>query len=124
MTAIIGTVLLGIVVILSVALIFGAPLGDLTMGGQHKVFPGKLRLVLVSQLIVQVLFALILLQLGGYMEPWFSHKVTKIIGIILAIYLSVNTLANLFSKSKKERIFMTPLSAVTAVCFWINAIGF
>ena len=124
MTAIIGAVLLFLVVIMSVALILGAPLGEFTLGGQFKVFPAKLRVVLATQLLLQVFFAIVLLQLGGFMPLWFSHKVTKIIGIALAVYLSMNCLANLASKSKKEKFVMTPLSVITAVCYWVNALAF
>lgn len=52
MIAIIGAGLCLIVIILSVLLICGLPLGELTMGGQYKVYPGKLRIVLVVQLIL------------------------------------------------------------------------
>ena len=124
MTAIIGAVLLFLVVIMSVALIFGAPLGAFTLGGHFKVFPAKLRIVLAVQLLLQVFFAVILLQLGGYMSLWLSHKVTKIVGIAFAVYLMLNCFGNMFSKSKKEKFVMTPLSAITAVCYWVNALAF
>ena len=124
MTAIIGAVLLFLVVIMSVALIFGAPLGAFTLGGHFKVFPAKLRIVLAVQLLLQVFFAVILLQLGGYMSLWLSHNVTKIVGIAFAVYLTLNCFGNMFSKSKKEKIVMTPLSVITAVCYWVNALAF
>ena len=124
MTAIIGAVLLFLVVIMSVALIFGAPLGAFTLGGHFKVFPAKLRIVLAVQLLLQVFFAVILLQLGGYMSLWLSHKATKIVGIAFAVYLTLNCFGNMFSKSKKEKIVMTPLSVITAVCYWVNALAF
>ena len=124
MTAIIGAVLLMLVVVMSIALILGVPLGEFTLGGRFKVFPAKLRLVLVTQLLLQVFFAIVLLQLGHIYPLWFSHKVTKIIGIVLAVYLSLNCLGNVFSKSKKERFVMTPLSAVTAFCYWVNVVAF
>ena len=38
------------------------------------------------------------------------------------IYLSLNTVMNFFSKSKKEKYIMTPLSFVTSMCFWITAL--
>jgi len=47
---------------------------------------------------------------------------TQIIGIIMAIYLSLNTVMNFSSKSKKEKYIMTPISLTTAVCFWITAL--
>ena len=90
------------------------------MGGQYKVFPKKLRLVLVSQLLLQVFFVIVILQMGGHLPLWFSYKTTRIILIIMAVYLSLNVLMNLVSKSKKERLIMTPLSLIAAVCFWIT----
>ena len=122
MISIIGAGAFSIVIILSIPIICGLQLGELTMGGQYKVFPPKLRIVLVTQLILQVFFVLIILQMGEIIPLLFSYNVTKIIGIVMAIYLSVNTVMNLISKSKKEKYIMTPLSFVTAICFWITAL--
>ena len=58
----------------------------------------------------------------GGVPLWFSKKVTKIICIVMAVYLSLNTVMNFVSKSKKEKCIMTPLSFVAAVCFWITAL--
>lgn len=112
-----------IVIILSVLLICGLPLGELTMGGQYKVYPGKLRIVLVVQLLLQAFFVITILQAGEIMPLWFSENVTKIICTIMAVYLSLNTVMNLISKSKKEKYVMTPLSLMTAICFWITALN-
>ena len=122
MISIIGAGAFSIVIILSILIICGLPLGELTMGGQYKVFPPKLRIVLVTQLILQVFFVLIILQMGEIIPLLFSYNVTKIIGIVMVIYLSVNTVMNLVSRSKKEKYIMTPLSFVTAICFWITAL--
>ena len=122
MISIIGAGALSIGIILSILIICGLPLGELTMGGQYKVFPQKLRIVLVAQLILQVFFVLIILQMGEHLPLWFSYHVTKIIGNVLAIYLSLNTVMNLISKSKKEKYIMTPLSFVTSICFWITSL--
>ena len=103
MISIIGAGAFSIVIILSILIICGLPLGELTMGGQYKVFPQKLRIVLVTQLILQVFFVLIILQMGEIIPLLFSYNVTKIIGIVMAIYLSLNTFMNLISKSKKEK---------------------
>lgn len=40
----------------------------------------------------------------------------------MAVYLSLNTVINFISKSKKEKYIITPLSFVTAICFWITAL--
>lgn len=122
MISIIGASIFSIVIILSVLLICGLPLGELTMGGQYKVFPKKLRIVLVIQLFIQIFFIVIILQMGGLISLWFSDKVTRIICIIMAVYLSLNTVMNFISKSKKEKYIMTPISLVSAICFWITAL--
>ena len=122
MISIIGAGAFSIVIILSILIICGLPLGELTMGGQYKVFPPKLRIVLVTQLILQVFFVLIILQMGEIIPLLFSYNVTKVIGIVMAVYLSLNTVMNLISKSKKEKYIMTPLSFVSAICFWITAL--
>lgn len=122
MIAIIGAGLCLIVIILSVLLICGLPLGELTMGGQYKVYPGKLRIVLVVQLILQVFFVITILQAGGFMPLWFSYESTKIVCIVMAVYLSLNVILNFISKSKKEKYVITPLSLMTAICFWITAL--
>ena len=119
MLAIIGAGVFSIVIVLSFLIVCGFPLGELTMGGQYKVFPKKLRIILVMQLILQIFFVVIVLQMGGLIPFWFSENATKIICIIMAVYLSFNTIMNFISKSKKEKYIMTPLSAISAVCFWI-----
>lgn len=122
MIAIIGAGAFSVVIVLSILIIFGLPLGEFTMGGQYKVFPKKLRMVLVSQLILQIFFVIVILQMDGYIPLWFSAGVTRIIGIVMAVYLSLNTIMNFISKSKKEKYVMTPLSFVAAICFWITAL--
>ena len=122
MAAIIGAAAFSIVIVLSFLIICGLPLGELTMGGQYRVFPKKLRILLVTQLILQIFFVIVVLQMGGWISLWFYAYVTKIICIVMAVYLSLNTLMNLVSKSKKEKYIMTPLSFISAICFWITAL--
>ena len=94
MIAIIGASIFSIVIVLSFLIICGLPLGELTMGGQYKVFPKKLRIILMIQLILQMFFVVIILQMGGFMPLWFSDNTTKIIYIVMAVYLSFNTVMN------------------------------
>lgn len=120
-TAIIGTVLFSIIIILTVLVACGLPLGEFTMGGQYKVLPKLFRILALLMLPIQVFAIIIVLQTGGCIPLWFSFNTAKIICIIYAVYLTLNTLMNSFSKSKKERYFMTPISLLAAVCFWLTA---
>lgn len=122
MVSVLGASTFSIVIVLSILIICGLPIGELTMGGQYKIFPKKLRIILVIQLILQIFFVIIILQMGEFIPLWFSDKVTKIIGIVMAIYLSLNTVMNFVSKSKKEKYIMTPLSLISVICFWITAL--
>lgn len=71
MTAIIGASVFSIVIILSFLIICGLPLGELTMGGQYKIFPKKLRIILMAQLILQLFFVIIILQEGEFIPLCF-----------------------------------------------------
>ena len=122
MIALIGACAFSVVIILSVLIIIGLPLGELTMGGKYKVFPKKLRIVLFTQLLLQIFFVIIILQKGDIIPLWFSYNVTKVISICMAVYLSLNALMNLVSTSKKEKYIMTPLSVIAAICFWLTAL--
>ena len=124
MAAVIGACTFSVIIILSILIICGLPLGELTMGGRFSVFPKKLRLLLIVQLVLQIFFMVIILQTGGFLGLFFSHKVTKLIGIIMAAYLSLNVIVNAISNSKKEKYIITPLSLVSAICFWITVLKF
>lgn len=122
MVSIIGACAFGVVLVLSILVICGLPLSELTMGGKYKTFPPKMRIVLVAQLVLQTFFVVIILQMGGWIPLWFSVNATRIIGIVMSVYLSLNTIMNFVSKSKKEKYVMTPLSLITAICFWTTAL--
>jgi len=119
--AILGAVIFGVIATMTVLVACGLPLGEFTMGGQHKVLPKNLRVAAVISVAVQIFAMIIILQAGGFISLWFSFKVTKYICFYFAAYLSLNTIMNMISKSRKERFVMTPLSLIAGICFWITA---
>lgn len=58
--------------------------------------------MLVFQLILQMFFIIIILQMGGYMPLWFLYNVTRIICVVMSVYLSLNTCVNFFKKKERE----------------------
>lgn len=122
MYSLVGAIIFLGIAVMTVLVACGLPLGEFTMGGQYKVYPKKLRMLLITQLVLQIFFVIVILQMGGWVPSWFSSNITRIIGIVMAIYLSLNTIMNSISKSKKEKYVMTPLSLITAICFWITAL--
>lgn len=121
MLSILGAVLFGIIAIMTVLAACGLPLGEFTMGGQHKNLPKKFRIAAVISFAVQIFAMIIVLQAGGFISLWLSFKATKYICFFFAAYLSLNTIMNMISKSRKEKYVMTPLSLIAGFCFWITA---
>ena len=121
MFSILGAVLFGIIAMMTVLVACGLPLGEFTMGGQHKILPKKLRIVAVIWVAIQIFAMIIILQAGGFISLWWSFKVTKYICFFFAAYLSLNTIMNMLSKSSKEKYMMTPISLIAGICFWITA---
>lgn len=119
----IGAVLLGVVIVMSVLLICGLPLGEFSMGGRFgKVWPPKVRVVAISQLLTQC-FALYIILAGGAILPYFINlTVTRVICYVFAAFFLGNTIMNAISPSKKEKFVMTPMSLAAFVCFLITAI--
>ena len=121
MFSILGAILFGVIATITVLVACGLPLGEFTMGGQHKILPKKLRVVAVISVAIQIFAMIIILQAGGFIPLWLSFKVTKYICFFFAAYLSLNTIMNMISKSRKEKYVMTPLSFIAGICFWITA---
>lgn len=117
MLSILGAVLFGVIAIMTVLVACGLPLGEFTMGGQHKILPKKFRIVAVISFAVQIFAMIIVLQAGGFISLWLSFKATKYICFFFAAYLSLNTIMNMISKSRKEKYVMTPLSLIAGICF-------
>ena len=121
MFSILGAVLFGVIAIMTVLVACGLPLGEFTMGGQHKILPKNFRVMAVISVGIQIFAMIIILQAGGFISLWLSFKVTKYICFFFAVYLSLNTIMNMISKSRKEKYVMTPLSFIAGICFWITA---
>ena len=121
MFSILGAVLFGIIATMTVLVACGLPLGEFTMGGQHKILPKKFRVMAVISVAIQIFAMIIILQAGGFIPLWLSFGATKYICFFFAAYLSLNTIMNMISKSRKERYVMTPLSLIATICFWITA---
>ena len=119
----IGALQLAAVIILSILLLCGLPLGELTMGGRYKVWPRKLRPVAASQLAVQIFALYILLAASGTLPCFISENVTKIICFVFAGFFLGNTVMTFLSTSKKEKYIMTPMSAVSSICFLLAGLG-
>lgn len=125
MATVIGTILTLGIIVLQILLCLGYPFGEYAMGGKFKVYPIRMRIGNLFSILILLFFNLVLLQLGHIESiALFSNNVCKTIGYCIAGYLLLNTIMNACSRSRKERIVMTPVSFITAICFLYSAYNY
>lgn len=122
-TAWIGSVTFFSVMIIYILLVLGLPLGEFAMGGKHKVLPVKLRIACAVSILVQIFAILVLMQLGNILSVGLPHGFARGAGYFFSFYLVINSFMNGISNSKKEKLFVTPLSVITAFCFFFTTIN-
>ena len=117
--AIIVAILFVSIAVFQVLLSLGYPLGEYAMGGYYKVLPKKLRIAGAVNALILLFMGFVFLQHANvFIGVGFLS--TNILVWVITIYLGINTIANLISRSKKERFVMTPLSCFTFVlCLFI-----
>ena len=114
--------ILAVLGIFQVALIAGVPIGRFAWGGYHEVLPRKLRAGSLIAVLLYAVFAEFALDKAGVV----SILPSSIVGIgmwIITGYFTLGVLANALSKSKSERLVMTPVALVLAVLFAIISLG-
>lgn len=115
------TILLGLS-IFQVLLILGKPLGEYAWGGKDKILPKHLRIASVFSIILYVLFAVFLVSKAGLLELITTQPLLNIGMWVFAGYFMLGIVMNAISRSKKERILMTPIALFLALIFTIVAL--
>lgn len=110
-------------IILNIALACGAPWGAYAMNAQHKVIPPELRKAFIVPTCLQFVALFVLLSAGGILPEIIPFLITRILSFFFALYVTFYTATVLFSTSCKERTVMGSFAVVSAVCFWIVAVG-
>lgn len=121
-SAIVAVLLVVVVVIFQIALALGAPFGRAAWGGRHDgALPPRLRIASgVSALIIYPLIAVAVLEVSGVADwdvvPWSDSAVMwALTGLFV-----LGGLANLASRSPRER-YWAPVSLAIAICCAIVA---
>ncbi|MCK0472478.1 hypothetical protein [Halalkalibacter sp. APA_J-10(15)] len=118
-SSVIVAILFVSVAVFQVILSLGYPFGEFAMGGYYKVLPKKFRIVSAFNAVILLFMGLVFLQHTNVLN-WSYFLSTNILVWVITIFLGVNTIANLISQSKKERLIMTPLSGFTFIlCLFI-----
>lgn len=109
--------------IFQLLLAIGKPLGRFAYGGKHETLPKNLKIMSLVAIGIFVFGSISVLVRVGIISIIPDSIVFVIVVWVLAFYLSLNTLANLASKSKSEKKVMTPISLSLAICLFIVAIA-
>ena len=105
------------------ALIGGAPLGRLAWGGQHKVLPTGLRIGSALSIVLYAVFGYAAAAKAGLVLPLVNEGVTSISIWVLTAYFALGVIMNGISRSKPERLVMTPTAMVLTALYLILALG-
>jgi hypothetical protein len=110
-SAIAAVVLLAALAVFQMALVVGAPLGHLAWGGRHRVLPSRLRIGSAVSTALYAVFAVVI---------WAAVSRSSAVGEIgiwvLTAFFAVGVLMNAVSPSRPERLLMTPVALVLALC--------
>ena len=102
-----------IVIAFQLALMLGAPWGQLTLGGKYaKVLPAQARLICLCTTLILCAFVVVVLVRAGLILPHWFVMSQQLIWVIV-IYCFVGVIANALTPSRYERIVWLP--ATTAL---------
>jgi hypothetical protein len=97
-----------IVVAFQLALMLGAPWGQLTLGGKYTgALPNHMRLVCLLTTVIFLAFVMVVLTRAGWILPhWFAVSTQLIWAVVL--YCFVGVIANALTPSRYERMLWLP----------------
>jgi len=116
---VIAALLLVLLCVFQAALASGAPVGHYAWGGQHRVLPTNLRIGSGVTVLIYLALAVVALGAAGVIA-WSPPG-----ALVWAVFglLALGIVMNAISRSKPERMVMTPFVTVLAACFLILALG-
>jgi hypothetical protein len=120
--AIAFTALSTVTVLFQLALVCGAPWGEVTMGGRYRgALPRRIRVAPALSAVLIVGFAAVVLARAGMAFVDLHNLSTKLIWVVVA-YCVVGSLVNYITPSKRERALWFPVVAVMLACSLVVAL--
>jgi hypothetical protein len=123
LSAILAAFVLVSVAIFQILLAFKLPLGRAAWGGTYRVLPLRLRIASALSALPLALAAWIVLARTGVVAIPLQPSAVRIGTWIAFSILALNTVANLASRSRIERVVMTPAAFVCSVCLLVAALS-
>ena len=117
----VAVAVLGCLAVFQLLLVAGAPLGRFAWGGQHTVLPTGLRISSVVSIAIYAVVTLFVLQAAGVLDV-LPERVMGVAMWVLTGYFVLGVALNLASRSRPERMVMTPVALVLAICCLVLAL--
>ncbi|MCW2703149.1 MAG: conserved rane protein of unknown function [Blastococcus sp.] len=122
MTAtVVALALLAALAVFQGLLVAGLPLGRFAWGGQNEVLPGGLRIGSAVSVALYAVFAVLILQAAGHLSL-LPDGVAGVAIWVLAGYFVLGIGLNAASRSRPERLVMTPVVAILAAACLVLAL--
>lgn len=114
--AVLACVVLAALAGFQLALALGAPWGRFAWGGQHeRELPRPLRIASAASIVLYGLFAALLLDRARLVDL-LPDTLSRVGTWVLVGYLALGVVMNGISRSRSERMVMTPTVVVLLVC--------
>lgn len=107
--------------VFQLALAAGAPLGRFAWGGKHNTLPTALRIASAASIGVYAWCGAVIADAAGVLEL-FDGTWPRTAAAVLSGYFGAGVILNALSRSRPERIVMTPVAAALASLFLIVAL--
>ena len=117
------TIILAVLAAFQASLAAGAPLGHFAWGGQHRILPPALRIGSLVAIVIYAAIAAIALQKAGLVALLPGGDWIGIAAWVAAAYLATGIPLNAISRSRSERLTMTPLVTLLFALVLIVALG-
>lgn len=112
------------VALFQLALVFGAPMGEYTLGGQNPgKLPRNLRIASAVSMMVNLAIAGHYLAQTGSLTTLLPRDLNQIANWALVGFNILGLIMNSISRSKKERQMWVPVLLLTVACSVIVALG-
>jgi hypothetical protein len=124
LAAAVATGVLAALAVLQALVATGRPYGRFVWGGQHDTLPRRLRIgSAVSIALYAAMAAVLVARTGADGSSSSGSSFVRGATWVLAVYFLLGVALNAASRSRAERMVMTPTTVVLAVCALILATG-
>ncbi|WP_260982325.1 hypothetical protein [Arthrobacter sp. U41] len=123
LSALLASAILAGLAVFQSALIAGAPMGRMAWGGAHTVLPKKLRIASAVSIALYALFAYTALAKAELAPALINGTVTSVSSWVLTAYFALGIVMNSISRSKPERLIMTPTATVLTALFLVLSLN-